>query len=105
MPKQLSFWGNYADGDCVSAEEAFAKSCNNPEIFILESEVITWATNHGLLNGAYLNQVMELMQSDGFAQGGLIYDDGPFLSVNWTDSTTLQGAISQGPVKIGVAGD
>jgi hypothetical protein len=40
-PKQISFWGNYSDGDCVTAEEAFAKACNNPEIFISEDEVIT----------------------------------------------------------------
>ena len=54
IPKQISFWGNYNDGDCVTAEEAFAKACNNPEKFISDTEVIAWATAHGVLNGAYL---------------------------------------------------
>jgi hypothetical protein len=53
-PQQISFWGNYNHGDCVTAEEAFAKACHSPEIFISEQEVITWATNHGVLEGAYL---------------------------------------------------
>jgi hypothetical protein len=105
MPKQTSFWGNYEHGDCVTAEEAFAKACNNPEILISDSEVITWATDHGVLEGAYLNQVLQWMQNDGFLQIGRLYDDGPYLSVNWTDSTILQSAIATGPVKIGVAGD
>jgi hypothetical protein len=38
---------------------------------------------------------------DGFS----VYDDGPYFSVNWTDSGILQSAISAGPVKIGVAAD
>jgi hypothetical protein len=105
IPKQISFWGNYNDGDCVTAEEAFAKACNNPEIFISEAEVIAWATKYGVLNGAYLTQVMTLMQNDGFPDGLLTYDDGPYYSVDWTNAGTLQSAISQGPVKLGVAGD
>jgi hypothetical protein len=105
IPAQISFWGNYNYGDCVTAEEAFAKACNNPEIFISENEVIAWATAHGVLNGAYLPPVMTTMQTDGFTGQGVIYDDGPYFSVNWTDAPTLQSAISQGPVKIGVAGD
>jgi hypothetical protein len=105
IPKQISFWGNYSNGDCVTAEEAFAKACNNPEIFISEAEVIAWATAHGVLNGAYLTQVMTWMQNDGFAGGSLIYDDGSYSSVNWTNAGILQSAISRGPVKIGVAGD
>ena len=104
-PQQISFWGNYYDGDCVTAEEAFAKACNNPEIFITEAEVITWATNHGVLQGAYLTQVMNFMQNDGFGENGVVYDDGPYFSVDWTNAATLQSAISQGPVKIGVAAD
>ena len=105
IPKQISFWGNYDNGDCVTAEEAFAKACNDPEIFISEDEVITWATKHGVLNGAGLPQVMTWMQNDGFPDGLLTQDDGPYYSVDWTNAGTLQSAISQGPVKIGVAGD
>jgi subtilisin-like proprotein convertase family protein len=105
IPQKISFWGNYYDGDCVTAEEAFAKACNNPEIFISDSEVIAWATRHGVLNGAYLPQVMGWMQHDGFPDGPFTYDDGPYNSVDWTNAGTLQSAISQGPVKLGVAGD
>ena len=104
-PQKISMWGNDVHGDCVTAEEAFAKACNNPEIFIPDDEVIAWATRHGVLEGAYLTQVMTWMQDDGFADGPSIYDDGPYFSVNWTDAGTLQSAISRGPVKIGVAAD
>ena len=105
IPQKISFWGNFYDGDCVTAEEAFAKACNNPEIFISDSEVTAWATRHGVLNGANLPQVMEWMQHDGFPDGPFTYDDGPYNSVDWTNAGTLQSAIFQGPVKLGVAGD
>jgi hypothetical protein len=104
-PQQISMWGNDVHGDCVTAEEAFAKACNNPEIFIPDAEVIAWATKHGVLEGANLTEVMTWMQNDGFAGGAAVYDDGPHFSVNWTDAGTLQNAISSGPVKIGVAAD
>ena len=48
---------------------------------------------------------MGWMQNDGFADAANIYDDGPYLSVNWTNAGVLQSAISSGPVKIGVAAD
>src|SRR5271165_1598607 len=102
-PLRISSWGNFEYGDCVTAEEAFAKACNNPEIFISDNEAISWATRHGVLEGAYLTQVMRWMQSHGFRQDGYIYDDGPYFSVNRTDATILQSAIFEGPVKLGVA--
>src|SRR5580658_528279 len=105
VPPQLSFWGNDHYGDCVTAEEAFAKSCVNPEIFITDDQVITWATNHNVLGGATPTQVMGYMQNDGFSESWCFYEDGPHFSVNWTDPSILQSAISIGPVKIGVAGD
>lgn len=105
IPKKISMWGNDVHGDCVTAEEAFAKACNNPEIFISDAEVISWATKHGVLEGAYLTQVMQSMKDDGFPQNSYIYDDGPYFSVNWTDSAILKSAISNGPVKIGIAAD
>ena len=37
--------------------------------------------------------------------GSITYDDGPYFSVNWTNSATLESAIWNGPVKIGVAAD
>jgi hypothetical protein len=103
VPQRISFWGNQDHGDCVTAEEAFAKACNNPEIFISDNEAISWATQHGVLEGAYLTQVMQWMQNDGFRQDNYDYCDGPHYSVDWTNSGILQSAISLGPVKIGVA--
>ncbi len=103
IPQRISMWGNDVNGDCVTAEEAFAKACNNPEIFISDDEVITWAKRHNALNGAVISEVMKWMQNDGFPDGSQIYEDGPYLSVNWVDSTILKSAISNGPVKIGIA--
>lgn len=103
VPKKLSMWGNDVHGDCVTAEEAFAKACHNKEIFIADAEVIAWATAHNVLEGAYLYNVLDLMQTDGFQQAGHVYDDGPHMSVDWTNSAVLKSAISEGPVKIGVA--
>ena len=48
-------WGNAIDGDCVTAEEAFAKACAQPEIFIPDAEAVAWATAGGFLNGAGTN--------------------------------------------------
>ena len=56
VPAHISMWGNDVHGDCVTAEEAFAKACNSPEIFIPESDVISWATRHGVLEGAGITQ-------------------------------------------------
>lgn len=102
VPNKLSFWANNIHGDCVTAEEAFAKACNNPEIFISDDEVIAWATNHGVLESANLVQVLQWMQSAGFSQNGFVYDDGRYFAVDWTDSVALRSAISIGPVKIGI---
>ena len=105
VPAQISMWGNDVHGDCVTAEEAFAKACHNPEIFITDAEVIGWATSHGVLEGAYLPDVLTWMQHDGFRRGSTVYDDGAHLAVDWTNASALRGAITQGPVKIGVAAD
>ena len=98
-------WLNDVDGDCVTAEEAFAKACNTPEIFITDDTVRAWATKNGILNGADLAAVLDLMQNAGFPQDGNLYNDGPFSSVDWTNAEVFQNAIAQGPVKIGVAAD
>ncbi len=105
VPQRLSMWGNDVYGDCVAAEEAFAKACNNPEIFIADDDVIDWAARHNVLDGATLVEVLQAMQNDGFNEGTTIYDDGPFFSVDWGNATTMQSAIAVGPVKIGIAAD
>jgi hypothetical protein len=103
-PAKISMWHNDQYGDCVTAEEAFAKACHKPEIFITDATVLTWATQHGVLNGANLVNVLQMMMTDGFKQDKHTYDDGPHYSVNWTNAALLQNAIaSSGPVKIGVA--
>lgn len=105
IPNRLSMWGNDTHGDCVTAEEAFAKACNTPEIFVSDDEVLAWAKDHKVLNGAYLHEVMVWMQTDGFSQNGRVYDDGSILAVNWANAGHLSQAIFEGPVKIGVAAD
>ncbi|MBB5330869.1 hypothetical protein [Tunturiibacter gelidoferens] len=105
IPSKLSMWGNAVDGDCVTAEEAFAKACHSPEIFITEAVAIAWANSHGVLNGAVISQVLQWMQTDGFRESGHAYNDGPHFSVDWTNPGILQSAISQGPVKIGIGAD
>jgi hypothetical protein len=102
-PAKLSFWFNNQFGDCVTAEEAFAKSCHHPEIFISDTVVEKWAKQHNVLNGAVIVDVLDLMRTKGFYQGGHTYDDGPHISVDWTNTAILQNAIAHGPVKIGVA--
>jgi hypothetical protein len=105
-PVQMSFWNNYTYYDCVAAEEAFAKACAAPPTFVPEATVVSWASAHGVLNGAYLTQVMRMMQADGFRLDNKKYDDGPYFAVNWHDATVLNSAIySHGPVKIGVAAE
>src|ERR1700733_12418868 len=105
-PVQMSSWNNYVYGDCVSAEEAFAKATAAPQTFIPEATVVAWATTHGYLNGATLTSVMTTMQTNGFPFNKKTYDDGKFNSVNWTNPGILQSAIySHGPVKIGVGAE
>jgi hypothetical protein len=105
-PVQMSSWNNYIYGDCVSAEEAFAKATAAPQTFIPEATVVAWASAHGYLNGAYLSAVLTTMQKQGFPYNKKTYDDGDHLSVNWTNPAILESAIySHGPVKIGVAAE
>lgn len=105
-PVQMSSWNNYIYGDCVSAEEAFAKAAAAPQTFIPEATVVAWASANGYLNGAMLTAVMTTMQTNGFPLSGKTYDDGPYFSVNWANAATLHSAIySHGPVKIGVGAE
>ena len=105
-PIQMSSWNNYIYGDCVSAEEAFAKATAAPQTFIPEATVVAWAQAHGYLNGATLTSVMTTMQTKGFPLNHKTYDDGHHLAVNWTNPALLASAIySHGPVKIGVGAE
>jgi hypothetical protein len=111
IPKRTSYWGNANDGDCVSAEEAFAKaafsSLFGPEVFITEETVLNWARKHGWLDGATLTDPMDAMAVEGMvAEDGRVYKDGPYHTVDWTDDAMLSAAIMGGAsVKIAVAAD
>lgn len=102
IPKQLDMWGNDQYGDCVSAEEAFAKATHDPEIFIPTRTVTDWASQGGFLNGADLTEVMDAMIKSGFVVGAETYDDGSYTSVDYSNEAILQSAIALGPVKIGI---
>jgi hypothetical protein len=105
IPAHISMWGNDVHGDCVTAEEAFAKACHAPEIFITDAAVMSWATAHAVLEGAYLHEVLQWMVNDGFREARHVYDDGPSFTVNWMIRANLTSAIAKGPVKIGIAAD
>jgi hypothetical protein len=101
LPQKLSMWLNDVDGDCVTAEEAFARACSG--ILIADATVQAWASAHGVLNGADLAEVLDWMAQKGFAQDGNLYGAGGKSSIDYTSAAVLQNAIYHGPVKIGVA--
>lgn len=110
VPKQLSMWLNDTYGDCVTAEEAFAKAAWStmvglPELFVPDAEVQRWASAGGFLNGAVLDEVLDAMAKSGFNVNGVNYTDGGKESVDYTNWATLTSALSTGPVKIGVDAD
>lgn len=103
IPNRMSFWGNDKYGDCVTAEEAFAKVCIWPNYYFADDSVIRWAADHNYLNGANISRVLQTMQTDGFKGNNGQYNDGRYYSVNYMSPESMRNAISQGPVKIGVA--
>jgi hypothetical protein len=105
VPAKLSMWLNATYGICVTSEEAFAKACHDPEYFMTDKTVKTWAQKHGVLNGAELIDVLQWRRAEGFTQDGRRYNDGAPSTVNFRDASTLKSAIALGPVKIGVAAD
>ncbi len=105
MPKRISYWGNDRYGVCVTTEEAFAKACAEPEIFLTDKTVIDWAGRRGWLNGAYLTEVMDAVIRDGISQDGNRYSIGPYKGVNYEDDNLLKLAIATGPVKIALDAD
>ncbi len=100
VPSKLSMWLNDTYGDCVTAEEAFAKACTG--IFISDATVKTWASAHNALNGAELEPIMKGMATAGFAQDGNHYNDGGYASVDYSNEAVLQAALAVGVVKIGI---
>lgn len=77
------------------AEEAFAKACAEPKVFIPPEVVESTARECGSSNFA------AFMQTHGFHINEKAYLDGAFHSVDWANEVTLNGAIAKvGPVKI-----
>ncbi len=107
VPKYRSNFGTDRFGDCVTAEEGFAKSCLipavQPEIQIPEQTVIDSARAHGDLNGANLEDVLSKLKAKGFQVGSQLYNDGPYSGVDFSNETILKAAIAIGPVKIAIA--
>lgn len=106
-PPLLRMWGNDKYGVCVSSEEAFALSawtyyCSKTQVCPSDAEVISFARQYGYLNGAWLTEVMDTMQSSGMNVGGKNYKIGPYSSVNYTNPTELRTAIYAGPVNIAI---
>lgn len=100
VPTTLSMWLNDRYGDCVTAEEAFAKDACG--IFIQDDTVKSFASLYGFLNGAGLTDVMDQMARAGFQQDGNRYQDGGYVSVDYSNEQTLQSALASAPVKIGI---
>ncbi len=102
VPAKLSYWLNNQTGDCVTAEEAFAKACYIPEIFIPDAEVGRWAQAGGYYDGAMLDEVLDSMYRSGFQVGSQLYNDGAKASVDFMTEAVLQAAIAEGPVKVSI---
>jgi hypothetical protein len=109
VPPVLSILGNGTYGCCVSSQtgasiEAYSLYYGiGSETVVQDSEVIAFARAHGILNGAVITDVMDIMQSTGMTVGGKIYKEGPYKAVDWTNYPVLSAAIYQGPVNISVA--
>jgi len=97
-PIEIGSWGNETADNSTWVEEAFAKACAEPKIILPSDVVLRTMRECGSSNFA------RFMQTHGFQIGDTAFLDGPFNSVNWTNTATLNGSIATaGPVKIGVA--
>jgi hypothetical protein len=97
-PIRIDFWGNDKVSNSSWAEEAFAKACAEPKVFIPIDIVLFTSRQCGSSNFA------AFMQTHGFQLDRKAYLDGPFNSVDWTNAAALNDAIANvGPVKIGIA--
>ena len=98
-PARIGSWGNETSAGSSWSEEAFTKACSQPRVIIPDRDVLLAAQRCGSSNFA------EFMQKRGFEVNGRFLRDGPFNAVDWTNLTTLHGAVAHaGPVKVGLAG-
>ena len=102
-PITMSYWGNDEFGDCVTAEEAFAKAAAPGYYFIPEDTVIGWARRNGYLNGAACYSVLSTMRDKGIDFSLNTLFDGDFSRIGYEDSVILRDAIYHcGPVKLAI---
>lgn len=111
VPPTKSPLGNTKYGCCVSSQtgasiEAWSMYYGvGQETVVTDAEVIAFARSHGILNGAVITNVMDIMQTQGMTVSGKVYKEGPYKSVDWTNYQVLSAAIYQGPVNISVSAD
>jgi hypothetical protein len=109
IPKRLSYWGNNQYGVCVTSESVFSMADYSTylgieQIFVTDATTIAWARAHGWLNGAWLLEVIEAMQSEGIKdEKGILRKAGKAMAVNYGDEESLKSAIAIGPVSIAIA--
>ena len=97
-PIEISLWGSDTAGDSIWAEEAFAKACAEPKVFLPAEAVRLASQQCGSSNLA------EFLETRGFQIEDKAYLDGPFHSLDWTSEAALHSAITHaGPVKIAIA--
>jgi hypothetical protein len=97
-PIGISYWGNERANNSSWAEEAFAKACAEPQVFIPPEVILFSSQECGSANFAMF------MRTRGFQIDQRAYLDGVFKSVDWMNADALNDAIANvGPVKIGVA--
>jgi len=97
-PIEIGSWGNDTTDGSPWAEEAFAKACAEPKVFLPADLVRRTAQECGSSNFA------QFMQTRGFHFDSRIWLDGPFHSLDWTKPASLNAALAEaGPVKIGIA--
>src|ERR1700683_3115448 len=96
-PIGIGFEGKEKWSNSTWAEEAFAKACAEPRVFIPAEVVLSTSRECGSSNFA------GFMQTHGFQMDRMAYLDGPFNSVDWTNAAALSGAIAN--VAPGKTGD
>jgi hypothetical protein len=109
IPAALGMYGNDTYGDCVSAQEAvslvaYTTYCGSP-VKPTDAEVVAFARKYGLLNGADLTQVMDIMATKGMTVGGKVYKDGGYAAVDYSVPLAMQSALCVGPVNVAIDAD
>jgi hypothetical protein len=91
----LSYWLNQQDGDCVTAESCANAATGNNDYIISDQAVQSFGQRYGLLNGADLANVNQIMQSDGLPDNTKLFKEGPIAAVDWTNWEEMTAALSE----------